>query len=495
MANKPSPIIINNFQKGMSASSAFGFQEMVGIDITTRPGYARVNPKLKKDSGTIINDTPNFIKRGDTTSVTQNNIYVLDDSGGLYKRDVSGTWSTITGTSGSNGTGLAIYKGYLHDIEGSELYVYDLAGASWVTSPYGDVYSLPGGAYGVQSLHGQDDILYLAANEMVGSIQENDGQTLDPTVPATYTVKINAATPALDLPEEYDTSGLSALGNDLMIASNNSDINESVIFPWDREGTSFDLPIRMGLNDVHASITTGNITYFIAGVEGTIYKTNGVSVVRVAILPDEIIKKGLNKSVTIKPGAITIFKNLIYFATTHTVASPIPAYIWSVNPTTGALNIEHTLSTNEIGSGANNVTISSLFPISDTKLLVGYNDAENGVVGLDIIDTSRRYTDYSAYIITHLQPTGSGYRPRTFQFLQVTLTRGLASGEGVKVQLREDLSTDWSSATTIATLETVGKATFEVPYGGTHRLVQLKISLTTPSDSDSTPELMSVVLQ
>ena len=108
--------LITNFTVGLSEGSKKGidgsFRAGQGLDYRTDPDILTALKKLKKDSGTTITDMPKWM-------VTENgNLWVYGDTGKLYKRNSSGTWSLMRTVSNSSGNGLAVFDDYLY-------YAYD----------------------------------------------------------------------------------------------------------------------------------------------------------------------------------------------------------------------------------------------------------------------------------------------------------------------------------------------------------------------------------
>lgn len=108
--------LIDSFYGGLSDGSRRGyvgaFRAGVGLDYRTDPDILSGLRKFKKDSGTTITDIPIWM-------VTQGeNLWVYGNTGKIYLRDSSGTWSNPKTVSNSHGNGLAVFDDYLY-------YAYD----------------------------------------------------------------------------------------------------------------------------------------------------------------------------------------------------------------------------------------------------------------------------------------------------------------------------------------------------------------------------------
>jgi hypothetical protein len=471
------PIVLDNFQKGVAASPYFGYEIFSGLDVTTTPGVVKVNPTLKKSSGTTISDGYiRWMKKSGSV------VYAESSAGTLYKKDGS-TWSSVTSSAGNAGQGLAIWKGYVFEYTGQGTNVYGpISGTPAWTTSWGTALT---GSDPHPTLASQDDNLYIGCKNYVASLSEALGQTFSPGSSATY----NLNDKALDLPAGYYIVGLADLGKYLMIAANNADTNQSDIFTWDRTSSSYNSVVKVGNDDIHTILTVGNLLYVIAGAEGIIYVTDGTNLKQLNKLPDSFVNRTLGKSVTIHPDAICFFNNKIYFATSKNTTSNIPALIWSYTPSTNALIVEHTISTGNSTTGTS-LIISSLINSSDVELLAGWQDSNATAFGVDITDNTRRYTGYTAYFISQMFSVGSKRNPHTFQNVEIQLAKPLVSGEGVKVYYRTAHNGSWVQIG--SAFETTGGQSYVIDFAGTVENIQFKVSLTTPSGSESTPELIYI---
>lgn len=490
-------ISIDNFQKGMAQSSYIGYEQIQGIDINNKIGLARVNPKLKKASSTTITGQVHWMVRS-PKETNDEIVWALDDDGDVWKNtDTDGTtWAEVAGSTSGGDNGLQYYKDYIFKFRGNSIDAYGpLSGTPvWDNATFGGV-AIPVGDHA--SLVGQDDILYFGGGRYVLSIQEKAGQILDPDNSATYTIKIVAATPALDLPEDYVVVQLAELGSKLMIAANNTETNQSDIFPWDRVSTSFDLPIRFGSENIHTMITVNNLLYVINGREATISVTDGVGVSTLGQIPETYSNIGLINSVTVYPDAIAYFQNKIHFATSYKTSGDIPATVWSFMPTSSGelgLNIAHTIANGNTGTSNTDVDIPSLLTFTDTILMVGYEDSVGTERGVDITDNTKRYTGYTGIIVTPFYRIGTVLNKKTLSKGIVTFVKNLGTGEGMKLYYRQTQTGSWTLHQTF----TSATDSFQInDIAGTDHVgvynIQFKIELTTPSDSESTPELLNIV--
>jgi hypothetical protein len=191
-----------------------------------------------------------------------------------------------------------------------------------------------------------------------------------------------------------------------------------------------------------------------------------------------------------------MYKNRrVYFASSYTGTSGQLAAIWSIKD--GKLALENTMSTGETGTGALNTLIPVLLNTTNAYYYAGFKSqptVPTTTYGMDKLSTTRRNTSYSAYFLSPFMRVGSLLNKKAFSRLEIQLAKPLASNEGVKLEYRTSHAGSW---TTMVTFATAGKQSY-INHPDTCVMpvdienIQFKVSLTTPSASDSTPELLEV---
>jgi hypothetical protein len=390
----------------------------------------------------------------------------LGDAGKVYKStDSGGTWSLINGntTTNSFGAGLGIYKDYLFVARSSNLDVYGpLSGSPAWTNGWKTLTAtgLTSSTEFHPMLVGQDDTLYIGNEHKIASLTELT--TFDPATSSTYTFNSSA----LDLPSDYRVRCLAELGTDLMIGTVRGGAltkNRSAdIFPWKRSSTSFGLPIRLDNFGVHAMINVNNLLYIVAGIDGQVYVSNGTSTRQLRQIPNFLSGLDAGSYIQVYPGAIIHHKGRVHFAISQgTAALGNDIFgVWSVTPN-GVLTFEHQISTGTVDF-TNTATIGALAPSNSGTYLIGWQD--NTSYGIDQTGTSSRYSSYTAYAQSRFYRVGTPLSKTQFTELNITFDTPLASGDGVKIKYRSDLS---ASFTTIATIDfaTYGAITsYNVPF-------------------------------
>jgi len=131
-----------------------------------------------------------------------------------------------------------------------------------------------------------------------------------------------------------------------------------------------------------------------------------------------------------------------------------------------------------------------LLPIDSDKLLVGWKDT---TYGIDLTDTTKVSTGYSGYLISAFYQVGSNLMKRAFTQLEFLLARLLRTNEGVRVEYRTDLTSDFTTIGTY-TFTTLGAVLSHNTTADIKscEFVQIKISLT---GSTTSPDFRVLTLQ
>lgn len=373
-------LIINSPSQGIAQSPHVGYASVRDLDIFTIPGVVQLNNVLAKESAATIDSLPLWIVKNPASPA---NLYAVSLNGKMWQSADSGdSWTTLTGiTAGGTGQGLAIWKDYLFLAYGAGIDVYGpLSGsASWSKAWKTDVTSATWQPMLVSKLDGK---LYIGMDRYVASLEEVAGQNFAPGTGGTFTWSGgNSSGSALDLPEDYKVKCLAELGNNLMVGtwqgSNLYDLKIADIFPWDGTSTTYGNPIVLNENGVHAMININNYLYILAGLEGNIYKSNGVSASLIGKIPRSMADYTAGKYLVPYPGAICEYKGKLTFGVsgdgTSTTIGGCGVYSLSETAKGNILNLEHTISTTSDGSDEI-LQIGSLLPITRDQLVVGWRD-------------------------------------------------------------------------------------------------------------------------
>lgn len=433
-------MIIEAPQVGIAQSPHIGFGDVRQLDIDSISGIARLNTIVEKKSGTTVDAQIKWIARDPDTPA---NIGALDSNGVFYKSTDSGaTWTEISDRDGT-GQGLIIKWGYAFICEDTTIDVIKMSDNS-VTSNWKTIDSDT--LWHPMIVSKNDGKIYGGAGRYIFSIEELT--TFDPANASTFTFTQQA----LDLPSSYKVKCLAELGNNLMIGTwQGSTVNQiriADIFPWDRSSTSFGQPIVMDEFGVHALLNTGNVLTVLAGIEGAVYRCDGVNAYQVARLPQDLSG---GKYLEYYPGAIMSFKRKVFFGVSWT-SSAVPGMgVYSLRNTSkgSVVVLENVPSTGNDGT-TNALVIGALLPITQNTYLMGWRD--NTTYGIDLSSASSfaYSSDYSGYFDSPLYEVGTDKNKWKPTQAELHLGRPLRTGEGVQIQYRTSLAGTFATVKTMA---------------------------------------------
>lgn len=494
MATKDGSITISAPREGTAQSPHVGFAEVRNLDIYSVPGVAKLNNILVKKSSTTVTAQVWWIVQNPALT---SEYFALDANGVVYtSTDSGGTWSSLSDRGGT-GQGLCIWEGYLFVAETTTIDVYGpLASSPAWTNDWKTIDS--DALWHPMVVSKNDGKLYGGAGRYVFSIEELT--TFDPSSAPTYTFTQQA----LDLPANYRIKCLAELGNNLMCGTwqgtNVYDIRVADIFPWDRSSVSFGQPVQLAEYGVHAMLNTGNSLVVLAGINGTIFRCDGVNAYPIGQLPQDLSG---GKYLEFYPGSICNYKNKVFLGVGQGGSTAIPSMgVYSLFQTGrgNILNLEHTISTLSDGS-TNPLKPTALLPVTRDTLLVGWRD--NTSYGIDLTTaTSYAYTtDYAGYVESPLYVVGSNQAKRPFSEIEFCLAKELASGEGLKIEYRFNLTDSWTTVknkdggTLNLTFAALGAVTSHVFAADIPNCEMLQIRVSMLGSSTTTPQFKYLILR
>ena len=488
--------LISSPGAGISSSPLTGNADVRNVDINSIPGVIKLNNILSKVSGSTVTA---LVKWAVRDPVTTANIYAVDSAGDVYVSTDSGASFAALGTqptSGGKGQGLAIWKDYLFCPRATAMDLYGPLSSSpaWRNSWAGltmDTDAL----WHPMIVSKNDNKLYGGAGKYIFSIDEVTAQTFAWDDAGTYT----ATAQALDLPESYRIKCLEELGNNLMIGTwkgtNVYDFRVADIFPWDRSSVSFGQPIIMQEFGVNALLNINSVLYILAGISGKVYSSNGVQVNLIAQIPQSVADISGGKYLETYPGALVSYKDKLFFGISGGGTGTIDGMgVYSLLQTSrgNILTLEHSISSLNYGASAV-LKIGALLPVTRDTLVVGFQDT---TFGLDLSSaTSYAYgTDYSGYFLSAFYQVGTPLVKRAFTQIEFQLSKELATGEGIKVEYRINLTDSFTTIDTwtFAKLGAITSfnAIADIPAC---EALQLKISLL--GTATTSPEFRNLTLR
>lgn len=488
---------MKDWANGVAHTPYVGFSVMANLDIS-ETGAIRMNNKPIASPTT----TTGIIQW--VTETDGNVVYALASDNKVYTVNTTdGTLTLVLGNTLGSPCGIGFWKGYIfvtrnvnNDIR---IDVYDPNSNTWHNDWQ---ITLGNSTYGnTPIVSGQDDILYIGHGRYIASIEENTGQTFDPTNGATYTYNGSA----LDLPSQYDISCMSEYGSNLMIGTRIiTTANSADIFPWDRVSPSFDIPVKIGERGVFALRVMSNTLYAICGENATLYETNGTSATRIEAIGDLMRPLTNNfiphwkpiQSTQVNPTVSMIDCNNKLLIGISTILSfddgRYPVGVWSFDGKSFALENITTSGTNTLTN--QNQFISALFTSPSYGYMYSWFDGTNH--GFDLLQDGYPigtfHSNYEPFFESPLYRIGTKLSPFTFQRIEVEFGKKLLSGEGIKILYRTALGDSWTDFKTVdyTTYGAINSIFFD--FAVTTDLIQFRVEFTTNGTTNDSPELFEI---
>jgi len=406
----------------MAESPEQGYQEIVGLDITSQPGMAKLSYKPKiVIAGATIGQTPSAACSANNTGGLDYR-FIISLGKVYYSTNDGETWVEKTGWTNSAFTGCFVYKNYFFLITAVGLDIMAISTQTITTAWQ----TFAGGTAAVgtitPAIWARDDKAYIGVGKQIRSILN----VADAFNSGTATYNDNA----LDLPSNTECTCFEELGNQLLIgtrvvtAAGNFDETLGIIYPWDKLAASFGNPTKMKEAGVWAMLTTpgaggtGYVTYIWAGTKGNIYVTNGSTTNFLRRIP---LDYSDTNETLVYPNAVFQRKAKLYFGVSYQAGTISPLGVYSMNLDGTGCVCEHILST---GNTTTNLTIPVLLQVPGESFLIGRFDPGPGSTArfaLEKLDTTTRLTGYTGYIKTYNYTIGEASEPGTASECEIIL--------------------------------------------------------------------------
>lgn len=430
-------------------------------------------------------------------------LYALDSAGQVHKSTNALVWTPYAGQANwGTGQGLAIWKGYLLVARETQMDAVNLSTGTWTASFLDTAMQsvTTSSGYFHTMLPSIDDKLYICNDRYIYILTETS--TFDPTVAAGTNYSENAT--AITLPTNYHSKCLADLGANLMVGSifgdNFSEHKIADIHPYNRSTLTLGIPIKLGVNGVHQLITVGNRLYANAGLNAKMFLTDGASAIQVAEIPNYAIALAESGGrLDLYPGAITYHKGKILFGVDNTVTVNGNVGVWSYNPSNRQLILENVV-TGTAGTGvdgsSNQVSIGALYSLSQEEYLVSWKDYTSPASeGIDYKSGSSFIQSYGGIIETQMPQIGTALGNRTIQSIEFFLYKPLASGQGIRIKYRKDLTSSFTTLSTIDFATNGAKQTYSISAASITNALFLQLRIELTSTGSTTPELVRVILK
>jgi len=287
---------------------------MCGFDIHSTPGLLRVNQKMTKDSGIIIDE---YCKVGIECS---NGIkYWFSSVSGKIWQDKVGVYTLVYTTIPTGNSAVCTdvyeYQGYLY--WATEKYLHRIAIASsdgstaWTANAAPNWATFTNGTTVGHAMVEINMVLYIADKYYVAQVDTN-------------TFSANA----LDISSNYVITALGKMSTYLLVGGSIPNVNMSEIFSWNTYSTTFQSSDTVPERTINSFIYADNYIYVNAGSSGSIYAYNGTQLQFYKRIPGTYSS---TRTCLINPNASGMYKGSIpIFGVSNGVGDACDEGIWSL---------------------------------------------------------------------------------------------------------------------------------------------------------------------
>jgi len=374
-------IITKNLNLGGIADSDYiggenSVAEMVNCDIHSEAGIIKANQKLTKDSGSTVTELILAY-----VACSNGSSYHFGDSGGIYERESSGTWTKRATASPAAGSAKILsareYQGYILYAMQSRLgrIAVPAAGGSWA---------------------GRDDSWATFSNTDADFHPMWEVNLVLYIGDANYVAQVDGTTfsaNALDIKTPLRISALGNLDTDLLIGTFvAAHIMRTEIIRWNTWSVSFSVSDPIPEVGVNAFLDTDNFVVVNCGRKGNLYTYNGAQL--------ELFKKikgtwsSTNKA-KVNTNCTYNFNGMPLFGLSQIAGTGVNLGVYSLARTNRnypfVLNLEFKISTGNLTG----IQVGTICPISADQILVAWRD-DNGstTYGVDILNLTTKATAY-----------------------------------------------------------------------------------------------------
>lgn len=458
------------FTSGLADSKYLGvrgsFAKAVGINYRSEPGLIRAQQKLKKDSGSTVED---LIMASVHTS--SGHSYHFGDAGKIYKRTSAGTWSVLaTVTSSPKILGAAehsdgfVYFTYSNKVGRIQI-SNDTITESWNTLTNTNT------NFGPVIYHEKRDSIFVGNQELIAKVSSS----------STFTAS------ALDLLAKYEVRALAPYDIDVLVGGTLKEaVHNSRIFQWDGTGTSWRYSWFLG-DSIRWMINKQETVLILGGDKGKLYNFIDLEDPWKQI-PGEYTN---TKTLVAHPNAKVIYDGLLHFGVYDgSSGNPFPNGVYTFGSKDKekfpiSLNCEYAISTNEV-DGIEIGAVST----EGSNLFVAWKDKAGTTFGMDIIDFSNKYA--SAFIELLVIRLDRNIE-KTFDRFPCNFKRMPAS---CSIELKQALD-HATSFTSVATVNTQNDTDDDGNFDGDNvvdgKIIQLRLDFGVSSDNSPEVENLGCV--
>lgn len=481
------PIVMNNWQQGISPSFYNGFTDLRNADVMSQPGILR--EAYRTDSCSNVVDA--LIKWSVKDPISGKD-YAIDENGQVYRRDNFGSstdWLELTMSTQANasGNGLAIWKDYLIVARDSKIDTYgplnnQATAATWNAGAA----SLTEVLDWHPILASEDDKLYIGNKNSI--VRWTESGTFDGTTGTVSSATVGTLQSEVVIKCMTDfTKRFIAVG----IKGNNNVPAQAQLFAYDRTTTFMEERVDLKEDGVNSLLAVGTTLYVQAGTTGNLYTTNfskfqllrsfeQLQVVQIGSLDADYVQR---PSMVIYPDAMKYVDGEIVFGLSYGTGGSRPKGLGIYGLKNGRLYHKATVSDDNDGTDGI-VRIGSIMPQGNQgDFYFGWES--NGSFGIDGVNLlGNFYAAYKTYARSQFYIVGDTKSPHSFSHVQFLFAEPPSGSQGIKIKYRNTKTADF----TTAGFWTVDEATGSKALGTNHyaefplpiaqeRIVQFQIEI------------------
>jgi len=449
---KENIITIDGFQNGIGASPIVGFGNMRCLNAYDEPGV------IFPERETALQNDSVFASHLIAGEYFDGKDHVIDDGGELYNNGgTAGAWQQIETNFGTGR--LAVWKDHLFGSVSASVRVLDDLGNDYTINNFS------AGTYGMCVAAG-DDKLYIIRGNIIDKLEENSGQTFDPSNASTFTITKDV----VPLPDGVSMNCVTERLDELIVGGDNG-----VIYTWNMQDPLRGDDVVSAETEINMIITINNNVYLQAGAYANWYVYDGVRVYPLVRFPQSILKYF---EVNLYPECVIESRGRLVFGIGGSAIDGNTG-VYSVDLKTGVLVCETQPSDNTIASdGDTEVTMLMPSQTSEDQYYIGWSNEGDSLYALDKKfdrnNTNAGYDGDEAYLETQLITLALGHTKTTISFPEVRFSEQLGTGDSAKVYYRESIGDDYVLLETVDTDGLTNKVMRSLPE---LRTVQLKIVL------------------
>lgn len=320
MAEKPKPIIVQQFNLGGLSDSIFdgapaSLAQMVGTDPHSKPGVLCVAQAMVEDSGGVINE----FCMARLASSNGRTYWGSVTSGKIWERDEVGVWTlvhTISPDAGSaNILNMIEHGGWIFIATQSRLHYIvaaDALGASqWNANIVHNWGVFTEEDPDFKPMVQQNLVLYIGDGKLVAQV---DQEVFSPD--------------ALDVAPPLRVKSLGRIGTRVLVGTYVSDnITKTEIIDWDTFSDSFRTSDPIDEVGINAFFQADNYVFVQCGLAGNIYMYNGEQLELYRKMPGDYSP---TKQATVHPNAVANIEGQILFGMSNVLGNPCKQGVYRI---------------------------------------------------------------------------------------------------------------------------------------------------------------------